>query len=498
MTLPFSVIVLLINRPSFSLAPGSNKVCMRCLNRKLKASNSGAGCVKAFCSISTRRSYSSGGKMTASGTLWLVISKCPSLRTSVKNTPSPSLATMSDKTLSHSLPGWLILMGALNALAPLSIDMYLPAFPAIAQGLAATHADVERTLAAYLIGLSLSQLVYGPLADCYGRKPTLVAGLLLYIAASLGCAFADDIASLTFWRIAQAIGGACGIAIPRAVVRDHYDTQEAARALSMLMLVMGLAPILAPLIGGQMLPYTGWRSLFFFMAGSAALLLAIMVATLRESLPSDRVTPLSWRTTIGNYRELLAHRRFVMYSLVGGMGSAGMFAYIAGSPRVFIEHFGVSPKLYGLFFGLNAMALIVGSQLSARLLRRRPPSVLLRHAQIGMVVAVIALLALTLSDALTLPLLMLGLLVFMGSQGFVSPNAAALALADQGRRLGVASALLGTLQLGCGALAGLLVSALPLPGALPLTLMLATCGALSWAIRSLARRESDHAESDHV
>lgn len=395
---------------------------------------------------------------------------------------------MSDKTLPRSLPGWLVLMGALSALGPVSIDMYLPAFPAIAQGLGATHGEVERTLAAYLVGLSLSQLIYGPLADRYGRKPPLIAGLLLYIAASLGCAFAGDIQSLTLWRVLQAMGGACGIAIPRAVVRDHYDTQEAARALSMLMLVMGLAPILAPLVGGQMLPLTGWRGLFYFMVGGATLLLIAVAAAMRESLPANRVTPLSWRTIGRNYGELLSHRRFMMFSLAGGLGSAGMFAYISGSPRVFIDHFGVSPKLYGLFFGLNAMALIGGSQVSARLLRRHQPDTLLRIAQRSMIVTVLVMLALTLAGLLTLPLLMIGLLAFMASQGFVNPNAAALALSDQGRRLGVASALLGTLQLGCGALSGLAVSALQTPGALPLTLVLALCGLLSWLAGNLARR----------
>jgi len=383
-------------------------------------------------------------------------------------------------------------MGALNALAPISIDMYLPAFPSMAQSLAATHGEVERTLAAYLIGLSLSQLIYGPLADRYGRKPPLVAGLLLYVAASLGCAFAESIGTLTLWRIAQAVGGACGIAIPRAVVRDHYDTQDAARALSMLMLVMGLAPILAPLIGGQMLAFTGWRGLFVLMASAATLLLMATATTMRESLAPERATPLSWQTMGNNYRELFAHRRFMLFSLTGGMGSAGMFAYISGSPRVFIEHFGVSPKLYGLFFGLNAVALIIGSQLSARLLRRHTPDTLLRRAQHLMVITVLALLALTLVDTLPLPLLMLGLLLFMASQGFVSPNSAAMALAEQGRRLGMASALLGALQLGCGALAGLLVSALTAPGALPLTLVLATCGLLSWTAGTLARRVPGH------
>jgi len=378
-------------------------------------------------------------------------------------------------------------MGALNALAPVSIDMYLPAFASIAQGLDATHGEVERTLAAYLIGLSLSQLVYGPLADRYGRKPPLIAGLLLYIVASMGCAFANSIHALVLWRVVQAMGGACCIVIPRAVVRDYYDTREAARALSMLILVMGLAPILGPLIGGQMLPYTGWRGLFFFMTGAAALLLVNTMVSMRESLPSDRIVPLSWHVIGENYRQLFTHRRFVMFSLAGGLGTAGMFAYISGSPRVFIEHFGVSPKLYGLFFGLNAMALIVGSQCSARLLRMYPPGTLLRYAQRVMGVTVLVLLALTLVGDISLPLLMFGLLIFMGSQGFVSPNSAALALAEQESRLGVASALLGTLQLGCGALAGLLVSALQMPGPLPLTLVLAISGVLSWVAGRLAR-----------
>jgi len=397
---------------------------------------------------------------------------------------------MPNSPSSPRLPGWLVLMGVLNALAPISIDMYLPAFPAMAQALGATHGEVERTLAAYLIGLSLAQIFYGPLADRYGRKPPLIVGLTLYMLASLGCAWAADAESLTLWRVAQAVGGACGIVIPRAVVRDHYDTQEAARALSMLMLVMGLAPILAPLAGGQLLPHTGWRGIFFFMAAGAAVLLAVVALRLPESLPASRATPLAWRTITGNYGALLAHRRFMLYSLAGGLGSAGMFAYIAGSPRLFIEYFGVSPQHYGWFFGVNAMALIAGSQVSARLLRRRPAQALLPVAQRCVAVAALAVLALTLAGVATLPLLMAGLLVFMASLGVINPNAAALALAEQGSRLGVASALLGTLQLGCGALAGFAVSSLQMPGALPLALVLAVCATLSWLAGIGAQRSS--------
>ena len=187
------------------------------------------------------------------------------------------------------LPGWLLLMGALTAIGPVSIDMYLPAFPSIAEGLNATHSQVERTLAIYLIGMSLAQLVYGPLADRFGRKPPLYGALTLYILASAGCAFAPNIEVLTACRLFQAMGGAAGMVISRAVVRDHYGTQDAARALSMLMLIMGVAPILAPIIGGQILALTGWRGIFVLITVSAIILLWTVSRVMVESLRPDRV-----------------------------------------------------------------------------------------------------------------------------------------------------------------------------------------------------------------
>ena len=166
------------------------------------------------------------------------------------------------KLAAMGLPGWLILMGALTAIGPISIDMYLPAFPEIARGLSTTSNEVERTLAAYLIGMASAQLIYGPLADRFGRKPPLYGALVLYILASAACAFAPSVEFLTISRVAQAMGGAAGMVISRAVVRDHYNTQEAARALSMLMLVMGVAHILAPILGSQVLALAGWRGIF--------------------------------------------------------------------------------------------------------------------------------------------------------------------------------------------------------------------------------------------
>ncbi|AOB30666.1 transporter [Bordetella sp. H567] len=378
-------------------------------------------------------------------------------------------------------------MGALTAIGPFSIDLYLPAFPSIAAGLNVSQGDVERTMAAYLVGLAAAQIFYGPVADRYGRKPPLLVGLSLYVIASLGCALAVDIESLTAWRAVQALGGAAGIVIPRAVIRDHYETQEAARAMSLLLLVMGLAPILAPLIGGQLLLLTGWRGVFALMLAAGAALMAAMLFIMEESLPPERAIRLHWRTIARNYGELLRHRGFMTHSLAGGLGQAGMFAYIVGSPRVFIELYGVDPQHYGLLFGLNAAGLIAGSQISARLLRRLSPATLQRRALVTLALASLAGVVLTLAGWMTLPLLMACLIAYMASQGFVSPNSAALALAEQGKRLGAASALLGTLQLSCGALAGLCVSLWQSDTPLPLTAVLAACACLSWLSGRAAR-----------
>ena len=387
---------------------------------------------------------------------------------------------MPSSPLARTFPGWLILMGALTAIGPLSIDLYLPAFPAIARSLGVMQGEVERTMAAYLIGLAAAQIIYGPLADRYGRKPPLLAGLALYIVASLGCTLADSVHGLTLWRTLQAMGGAAGIVIPRAVIRDHYETREAARAMSLIMLIMGVAPILAPLIGGQLLLLTGWRGIFGFMLTAGVVLMTALLFRMRESLPPARAVPLNAATIIGNYRALLGHRGFMAHSLAGGFGMAGMFAYIVGSPRVFIEIYGVDPQHYGLLFALNAAGLIGGAQVSARLLRRYTPQTLQRRALTALILTSLAAVLLTLVGWMTLPILMVCLIGYMTSQGFVNPNSSALALAEQGRRLGAASALLGTLQMTCGAVAGLAISVWQADTPLPLTGVLAFCASLSW------------------
>lgn len=386
------------------------------------------------------------------------------------------------------LPGWLLLMGALTAIGPISIDMYLPAFPEMAANLGATGSQVERTLAAYLIGMAGAQLIYGPLADRFGRKPPLYGALLVYILASAGCALAPTVEFLTVCRVVQAMGGAAGMVISRAVVRDHYSTQEAARALSMLMLVMGIAPILAPLVGGQVLALAGWRAIFAVITVSGIALLIAVSRIMVESLPREKQVALSWGHIFRTYWGLIRHRRFVAFALSGGMGSATMFGYIVASPRLFIEHFGVSPQSYGFIFGFNALSLIVGSQVSARLLKTHRPEKLLPWALAAMMGAGLSALALTLAGWITMPLIMLCMMSFMFTQGFVGPNSAAMALSDQGRQLGSASAMMGTITMSCGALAGLAVSLWHSAGPESLAWIMGGCTTFAFFLGRSARR----------
>jgi DHA1 family bicyclomycin/chloramphenicol resistance-like MFS transporter len=394
---------------------------------------------------------------------------------------------MRAKLAAIGLPGWLILMGALTAIGPLSIDMYLPAFPAIASSLGAHSNEVERTLAAYLLGMASAQLIYGPLADRFGRKPPLYGALALYILASAGCALAPNVEFLTACRVLQAMGGAAGMVIPRAVVRDHYSTHDAARALSMLMLIMGIVPILAPVLGAYILSWVGWRGIFVTITLCGIALLWTLSKVMVESLPPERQIKLSWGNILRTYGGLLIHRRFVAYALSGGLASGTMFGYIVGSPRLFIEHFGVSPQTYGLLFGMNAVSLIIGSQVSVRLLKHHLPIKILPWALAGTTAAGLLALFSALAGVATLASIMGCLMLFMFCYGFVGPNSAALALSDQGHQLGSASAMMGTLSISCGALAGLLMSLLSMPGPLPLALIMAGCTVLSCILGALAR-----------
>lgn len=268
--------------------------------------------------------------------------------------------------------------------------------------------------------------------------------------------------------------------VPRAVIRDYLGTREAAQALSMLMLIMGVMPILAPLLGGQAVTLGSWRTVFHIMALVGLALIIAVAVKMQESLHPDKRIPLALGAITQNYKLLLRHKSFMGYTLAGGLGTAGMFAYISGSPLVFISIYGVDPRWFGLLFGLNAAALIISAQVSARMLNKHTPRRLLTIAQFSLVIMTLLAVILTIFGLINLSLLMLCLMGFMASQGFVSPNAAALALAEQGPRLGTASALMGSIHMVCGSLAGFAVSSWHTGSPLPLTSVLAGCAILSW------------------
>jgi len=379
-----------------------------------------------------------------------------------------------------------LILGTLSAFGPLSIDMYLPSFQAISRDLAASEAQVQLTLAVFFGGLGLGQAFYGPISDRYGRMRPLCFGLSLFVLASAACALARSIEGLVAWRFVQSIGGCAGIVIARAVVRDRFDERESARVFSLLMLVMGLAPILAPLAGGQILVLFGWRAIFWTLAAFGLLCLAAVLFVLRESLPPERRAPGGTGDALRTYARLLRDRAFMRYNLSGALVISGMFAYIFGSPFVFMQIHGVRPDHYGWLFGLNALGLIIASQLNRALLGRAAGARILSGALVVTALAGVVLLAAAWAGSAGLPGLLLPLFVYISSLGFVLPNVIAAALASQGRNAGSAAALLGTVQFGAGAVVGMLLGALGNGTAVPMAGLIAACGLSALAVHRLA------------
>jgi MFS transporter, DHA1 family, multidrug resistance protein len=370
----------------------------------------------------------------------------------------------------------VLILGALSAFGPLSIDMYLPGLPSLGATLDAPAWAVQLTLTACLAGLAIGQVVAGPLSDRFGRRRPLLIGVSAYAAASLLCALAPSIHALVALRFAQGIAGAAGIVIARAVVRDMHSGVAAARFFSLLMLVNGLAPILAPVIGGQVLRVTSWRGVFVVLAAIAAIVVAAAAAGLRETLaPADR-HPGGVGETLQTFRRLLSDRAFVGHALACGLAFAAMFAYISGSPFVLQDIYGVSPQLFSVMFATNALGLVASSQINRALLRRVAPRAILRTALGAQAAAGAALLAVVVAGIGVWGIVPL-LFAVVASLGLVLPNATALALADHPRVAGSASGLLGVLQFIVGAAAAPLVGAGGTGTALPMATVIAVLAA---------------------
>lgn len=272
----------------------------------------------------------------------------------------------------------LLLLSALVAFGPLSIDMYLPSLPAIAADLGASDAQVQRSISGFLVGFCVGMLFYGPLSDRFGRRPVLLAGIALYLFSSLACALADSAGQLVLLRVLQALGGGAASVLARAMVRDLYPLGEAARMLALMHMVTMLAPLAAPLLGGYLMLWAGWRALFVVLALFAGLCL-LAVWRVAESHPPERRGGSLAQAFLA-YGRLLGDRRALGYVLCMGLAFAGMFAYISAAPFVFIEHFGVRAERFGWFFGLNILGVMLATWCSARLVRRHGPRPLLRAA----------------------------------------------------------------------------------------------------------------------
>jgi len=382
-------------------------------------------------------------------------------------------------------PAWLILLGALMAVAPLSIDMYLPGFPAVAREFGVAPGAVQLTLATFFVGLAIGQLFYGPISDRFGRKKPLYVGYTLYGLASLGCALAPGVTALAGWRFVQAIGGCAGMVISRAIVRDRCDPVAAAKAFSVLMLVMGVAPILAPLLGGWVVALAGWRVIFGLLVLFASLCLIAIHFTLEESLDKAQPHPLELRRVLRGYAELLRDRHFMSYTFSSGLAMGGMFAYIAGSPFVLIQIYGIPATDYGWVFGSNALGLISASQLNTRLLRRYKLNRILQQALWAPLLAGLGLLLAALAGHPPLYVILPGFFVYITSLGFAAPNGSALALQHQGRRAGMASALMGSLQFSLATVMGLVMGVWHSNSVLPLATLMAGCGVSAFAVHRL-------------
>ena len=381
----------------------------------------------------------------------------------------------------------ILILGALSAFGPLAIDFYLPAFPAMAFAFGTDEKHIQLTLAAYFLGLSLGQLAYGPVADRFGRRVPLLTGVALFTVASLACAYAPSLEWLIGARFVQALGGCAGMVISRAVVSDKCDAVGSAKGFSQLMLLMGLAPILAPMLGGLLVNLYGWQSIFIGLTLFSALAATAVALWLPESLP-DHVPRQPLSGALRQYGRLLKDSVYLGHALTGGIAIAGMFAYIAGSPFVFIKLYGVPAEHFGWLFGTNAAGFILVAQVNARLLSKRGPAFLLARAVWVYWIAGLSLLAVSAFQPERLWPLLIPLFICIASLGCILPNASACAMNGQGARAGSASAMLGCLQFSVAAGAAALVAALHDGTAVPMAIVISLCGLLVVGAAMLTRR----------
>ncbi|MDO9405870.1 MAG: multidrug effflux MFS transporter [Polaromonas sp.] len=375
-----------------------------------------------------------------------------------------------------------LVLGLLSAIGPFAIDMYLPALPSIGKTLGTSMAAVQASLMAFFISLGIGQIIYGPVSDMVGRKLPLYFGLVLFGIGSIGCALAPDIETLIVLRFIQGLGACAGMVVPRAVVRDLHTGPDAARLMSLLMLVFSVSPILAPLAGSLLIEAFGWRSVFWAVTVAAVAGLGLVAFTLPETRPPAQRLDSSFASALRGYGTLLRDRHFLGLVFTGAFGISSFFAYLANSSFILIDHYGLTPRQYSLAFAVNAASFIGVSQLTGRLSTKFGLVPVVKVAVRGCAATMTVLLAIYLAGVDRLDVLIGLLLVGNGFLGLVIPTTAVLALDKHGAIAGTASALMGTLQFVTGAVVMAVVGLFVNGTALPMVVGIAACTLLSLAV----------------
>ncbi|QXO18594.1 Bcr/CflA family multidrug efflux MFS transporter [Vibrio ostreae] len=371
-----------------------------------------------------------------------------------------------------------IVLGAIGALTPLAIDMYLPAMPAIAQDLGTTAGQVQITLTAYTAGFAIGQLLHGPLADSYGRRPVMLGGIFLFAVAAMVSATTHGIDALTYVRAAQGFAGAAAAVVIQAVVRDMFDREDFARAMSFVTLVITIAPLVAPMIGGYLAVWFGWRSIFWLLAAFAVVVIAMVLWKIPETLSDENRQPLHFRSTMKNYLRLCRSGQAMGLIMAGAFSFSGMFAFLTAGSFVYIDLYGVSPSEFGYLFALNIVAMIGMTTLNGRLVKKVGSHAMLRF---GLFVQLLAGLGLFIGWFTgaglwgTVPFVVM----FIGTISTIGSNAMGLLLSGYPRMAGTASSLAGTLRFGTGSVVGALVAAMPGGESWPMIFVMAGCSLLS-------------------
>ena len=389
----------------------------------------------------------------------------------------------------NSATGLVVVLGLLAMLMPLSIDMYLPAMPQIASEFGVSAGSVQMTLSVYIFGFALGQLIYGPLADSFGRKPVIALGTLTFALAAAACALAQTIDQLIVMRFLHGLSAAAASVVINALMRDSYSKEEFSRMMSFVMLITTIAPLLAPIIGGWLLVLWNWHAIFWTLSVAALLTTVLVVTRIKETLPKEKRQRFHLRTTLGNFLSLFRHKRAFSYMLASGFSFAGLFSFLNAGPFVYIEVNHISPQNFGYYFALNIVFLFLMTLFNSRFVRRFGPLAMFRLGLYIQLAMGIWLLIVSALDLGFLPLVF-GVAMFIGCVAMVSSNAMAVILDEFPHMAGTASSLAGTLRFGVGAMVGVVLSQATFTTAWPMVWSIALCATLSVLLYLYASRPS--------